>query len=403
MSTGSFDINLQDQAVIDDPFPVYEQIRAAGRVVPNGLLGVTMVPNYSDVLDVLHDTTTFSSRFYDPANAPSFFEGANTMIDTDPPDHTRLRKVAQKAFLRSGIAKLDAAIHQVVDGLLDDPALKAQLDAGQEIEIMEAFCRPVPASVIAILLGVPLSDLSQFAAWSHQLGEAAGVGRESLPDWPDVFARAEEAGGSMRLYLKDQLERHREEKHDDLLNDLLVANGEGTLTDGELIATCILLMIAGNETTTKLIGAGLRLLDSFPDQRRQLAEDPDLMTAAVEEMLRYEGVTHLQGRLVTADTEFAGESVKAGEIILVMFGAANRDPQAFEDPGRFDIRRRDNYHVGFGHGIHHCLGATLARTESRIALRAFLQRWPEYHTGDFQFGPVLLARGLDSLKLTVDA
>jgi cytochrome P450 len=402
MSSGVFDVNLQDQAVIDDPFPVYEQIRGTGRVVRNGLFGVTMVPNYADVLTVLHDTSTYSSRFYDPANAPSFFEGANTMIDTDPPDHSRLRKVAQRAFLRSGIAKLDAAIRQVVDGLLDDPTLKARLDAGEEVEIMEAFCRPVPASVIAILLGVPLGDLDEFAGWSHQLGEAAGVGRETQPDWPEVFARAEAAGGNMRLYLKDQLERHRRESHDDLLNDLLVANGEGTLNDSELIATCILLMIAGNETTTKLIGTGLRLLSQFPDQRRELATDPELMTGAIEEMLRYEGITHLQGRLVTQDTELAGEPVGAGEIILVMFGAANRDPQEFDAPDRFDIHRAGNYHVGFGHGIHHCLGATLARTESRIALQAFLARWPEYHTGDFSFSPVLLARGLDTLQLTTD-
>jgi cytochrome P450 len=205
----------------------------------------------------------------------------------------------------------------------------------------------------------------------------------------------------MRAYLKEQIDLHRRTENDDLINDLLVANEHGALDDRQLLATCILLLIAGNETTTKLIGSGLRVLASHPDQRQALVDDPGLMARAVDEILRFEGVTTLLPRLTTDDSTLADVDIKSGEVVLLLNGAANRDPEAFPDPSRFDVTRSPNHHVAFGHGIHHCLGNQLAHLEARVALSEFVRRFPDYGVGDFRFVPVFLARGLDSLQVTV--
>lgn len=216
----------------------------------------------------------------------------------------------------------------------------------------------------------------------------------------EVKARADEAGTAMRAYLEDQIEKHRRSTHDDLINDLLVANENGVLDDGELIATLVLLLIAGNETTTKLIGTGLLLLDQHPEQRRMLVSDPGLMAGAVEEMLRYQGVVHMLPRMATRDVEMGDAVIRSGDIVLL--AAANRDLDAFPDPNVFDITRSPNHHVGFGHGVHHCLGNMLARMEARMALSGFLSRFPDYQVKEYRYRPVFLARGLDSLVMTRD-
>ena len=393
------DINFDSIEVISDPFPFYEEIRAAGRVVRNDLLGVWMVPGYQDVLSVLHDPTRYSNALYGAVSDLNVLDGARIMINADPPEHTSLRKVAYQAFRRSSVAKLDGTIRQVVDRLLDDASVRERLASGQEVDVMEAFCRPVPATVIALLLGVPVSDLPLFVSWSDDLSAVMDSGQRNSPSWPETLARGEQAGAAMRAYLKDQIDIHRRTEHDDLINDLLLANEHGTLDDRQLLATCILLLIAGNETTTKLIGGGLRVLASHPDQRQKLVDDPGLTGSAVDEILRFEGVTALLPRLATDDSTLADVDIKSGEAVLLLNGAANRDPEAFPDPSTFDITRSPNHHVAFGHGIHHCLGNQLARLEARMALSGFVQRFPDYQVGDFRFVPVFLARGLDSLHV----
>jgi cytochrome P450 len=402
MTQVTVDLNLNAQEVVDDPYPHYEVIRGTGRAVMNGLLGVWMIPGHADVLSVLHDPSTFSSGAFASADTNTAMRGSPNMIMSDPPEQQRLRKVAQQAFSRRSVRTIEAAVGQIVDEVLDTANLADRWAAGETADVMDALCRPVPATVIARLLGVPSGDTEMFVAWSEDMSNATGEGREQFPDWPEVKARADDAGTAMRAYLEDQIEQHRRTEHDDLINDLLVANEHGVLDDGELIATLVLLLIAGNETTTKLIGTGLLLLDQHPDQRRQLVANPDLVASAVEEMLRFQGVVHMLPRMATRDFEMGDSVIRSDEIVLLLLAAANRDPDAFADPNRFDITRTPNHHVGFGHGIHHCLGNMVARMEARIALSGFLSRFPDYQVKEYRYRPVFLARGLGSLVISRD-
>ena len=400
MITAELDINFDLREIVTDPLATYDAIRAAGRVVRNSRLGAWMVPGYEDLLTVLHNTDVYSNAVYDMGENPPVLDGAEIMINADPPAHGPLRKVAQNAFLRRSLKAMDGTIQEVVDSLLDDLALKDQWSGGGEVDLVEAYCRPVPAQVIALLLGVPLSDLPKFIHWSEELAAYMDSGQRGTPEWPAVWQRAADSGEEMRAYLKEQIEQHRREQHDDLINDLLVANENGILDDRELLATCVLLMIAGNETTTKLIGTSLRLLGSHPEARRALVEDPKLIPEAIEEILRFEGVTTIVPRLVTKDTTLAGTDLAAGDVVLALLGAANRDPEAFPDPNTFDIRRHPNRHLAFGYGVHHCLGNKLARMEAAAALSNFLRRYPDYQLRDSAYRPVFLTRGLEFLNLS---
>jgi cytochrome P450 len=287
----------------------------------------------------------------------------------------------------------------VADTLLDAPELRDRLVGGHDVEMMDAFCRQVPAQVIALLLGVPLADLQMFIDWSDDLAAVMDSGQHDSDEWSSTLARGAASGNAMRAYLQEQIDLHRRHEHDDLINDLLVANGNGILDDRELLATCILLLIAGNETTTKLIGAGMRILGERPDHRQRVVDEPERIVGAIEEVLRYEGVTTILPRLVKEDSTLGGVDVEAGSFMLLLIGAANRDAAAFPDPTRFDIDRSPNHHLAFGHGVHHCLGNRLARLEAKIALSAFLDRFPQYGVADYCYKPVFLARGLDSLHI----
>lgn len=396
----SLTINFDAPEIIADPYPVYEQIRAAGRMVRNDLLGTWMVTGYQDVVSLFTNPPAFSNSIYAMPGGPDVLRGNSMMMDSDPPKHGPLRNVAYDAFRRSSVAKLEKTITEVVDSLLDDPALRERLAGGREVDLMTAYCRLVPATVIALLLGVPVTDIPAFLAWSDDLTKVMDSGQHSTPEYAEIVAAAERSGTAMWEYLQAQVDQHRQLEQDDLINDLLVANKGGILDDGQLLATCILLLVAGNETTTKLIGTGLRALAEHPDQRRDLVDDPSLTPGAVNEILRYQGVTAILPRVATMDTTFAGADVKAGEVIMALNAAANRDPAAFPDPARFDIRRSPNRHLAFGHGIHHCLGNQLARMEARIAFDGFLRRYPDYQVHSFHYAPVFLARGLDSLVIT---
>ena len=395
-------INFDAKDVIRDPFPVYEEIRATGRVVFNELLGIWMAVGFEDVSTALHDPTRYSNESYGGGTGGlDVMGGAKMMISTDPPEQIPLRKVAQQAFIRSGLRKLEGTIQSVVAETLDAAEVRDRLAAGQEVEMMDAFCRQVPARVIALLLGVPLADLQMFIDWSDDLSAVMDTGQSGTPEYEQTVARAGAAGDAMRTYLQEQIDLHRRTEHDDLINDLLVANGHGILNDAELLATCILLLIAGNETTTKLIGAALRLFAEHPDQSHAIVDDRKLLAGAVEEVLRFEGVTTLVPRIVKQDSTLGDAELSAGEWIILLLGAANRDPQEFRDPDRFDMRRHPNHHLAFGHGVHHCLGNQLARMETQLALTGFLDRFPHYEVSEYSYKPVFLARGLDALHVGV--
>ena len=396
-------INFDAKEVVRDPFPVYEEIRSQGTVVFNELLGVWMVVGYEDLNTALHDPARYSNEAYGGASGPvpEIINGARMMISTDPPEQIPLRKVAQQAFLRSSLAKLGQTIESVVGELLDSPEVRDTLAGGEEIEMMDAFCKQVPARVIALLLGVPVTDLRTFIRWSDDLTAVMDSGQHENPEWPTTVANARESGLAMRAYLQEHIDDHRASPKDDLIGELLVANENGILNDNELLATLILLLIAGNETTTKLIGSSLRSLADNPDQRALLAADPTKVVGAIEEVLRHEGVTTILPRVVKEDSSLGGEQLSAGEMVLLLVGAANRDGNAFADPARFDISRSPNHHVAFGHGVHHCLGNRLARMEAQIAVNGFLKRYPEYQVGEFAFAPAFLARGLEEMHNSV--
>jgi cytochrome P450 len=391
------DFNAMD--VIEDPFPSYEEVRAAGRVVRNELFGVSMVPGYEDVMTVLHDPTRYSSTVYVSEDTAPWFEGVQTMISSDPPEQWRLRKVAQRAFTRAGIAKLEETVRRVVDELLDGPEIRDAWSAGEWVEMMSTFCRPLPTTVISNLLGVPASDRSMFVAWSDDMIAAVGTGSDQLPNWPQIWARAKESGLAMGDYLQEQIDYHRRVECDDLMNDLLVANEQGILDDRELRAACILLFLAGNDTTAKLIGTGLLLFARYPNQRRHLIEHPDVIPGAIEEVLRFHGVPQAIPRLVVDDSTLVDVDLKPGEVVYALIGSANRDPNVFADGGRFDVTRHPNPHVGFGHGVHHCLGNMLARMEAKLALGGFLSRAPSYGVGEARYWPVFQVRGLQTLQV----
>ena len=396
-------INFDAKEVVRDPFPVYEQIREQGTVVFNEQLGVWMVVGYDDLSTALHDPNRYSNESYGGGGSavPEIMNGARMMISTDPPEQIPLRKVAQNAFVRGSLAKLEVTIRDVVEEMLDRAEVSDTLAGNGEVEMMQAFCKQVPARVIALLLGVPLEDLQTFIRWSDHLTAVMDSGQRDTAEWPTTVANARESGLAMRAYLQEQIDDHRRHQREDLIGDLLVANEHGILNDDELLATCILLLIAGNETTTKLIGASLQTLAAHPEQRRLLVDEPDRIVGAVEEVLRYEGVTTIVPRIVKQESSLGGQQLAPGAWVLLLLGAANRDPAAFADPARFDITRSPNQHLAFGHGVHFCLGNRLARMEAQLAVSGFLRRYPDYEVGDVEYAPAFLARGLEKMQISV--
>jgi cytochrome P450 len=392
-------INFDDPQVVREPRPAYEQIRSIGPVVFNDRLGVWMVVGYEECLTALHDPEHFGNHAYGgDSDAPDIIGGAKYMINEDAPEHIRLRNVARDAFLRRSLRQFEATIEKVVDDLLDGPQLTSW-PAGQELEAMGAYARMVPAMVIALLLGVPTEDVPLFVGWSDALTAAMNSGQKGTEEWEQTVAAANDAGQKLRAYLRAQVEAHEAVKSDDLINDLLEANEHGDLAPDEMLATLILLLIAGNETTTKLIGVALKMLGESPELRARLIDNPDLVSPAIEEFLRFEGVTATIPRVVRQEVTLGGVDLKSGEMLLLMLSATSRDPRQFEHPDDFDIDRDPNQHLAFGHGVHFCLGNSLARMEARLAITGWLRRFPDFTTREYEFAPAFFARGLQTLTL----
>jgi cytochrome P450 len=313
----------------------------------------------------------------------------------DPPDHTRLRGLVSKAFTPKVVESLRPRTQQVVDELID-----AALDAG-EIDLVEAFAYPLPVRVICDLLGVPHEDHQRFKAWSEAL--ARGLDPDFLLT-PDVIEARSEAIMQFSQYFFELLAERRRAPGEDLLSRLVEAEDGGvTLNEGELLATCILLLVAGHETTVNLIGGGTLALLRNPDQWTRFRDDQSLTRSAVEEMLRFVSPVQLTGRALLEDCEFGGVEFRAGDFAMLLLGSANRDPAAFEEPERFDIGRNPNPHLGFGFGIHHCLGAPLARMETQVALGALAERAPALAlaTDEVTYRTTVVLRGPESLPVSM--
>lgn len=288
----------------------------------------------------------------------------SNMLRTDPPDHTRLRRLVSKAFTARRVGELRPRVQEITDRLLDDVV------AAGRAELVADFALPLPVTVISELLGVPVEDRHDFQRWTDDML----LRRAEMPDPAVVNAAWEQ----MRSYLTKLLEAKRARPGDDLLSALITARDEEQrLNEDELIAMSFLLLVAGYITTVNLIGGGIAALLAHPDQLALLRDDPELLPGAIEEFLRYDGpVSPGIARFAREEVEIAGVTVPPGATVLIASAIADRDPARFADPDRLDITRRDNAHLAFGHGIHYCLGAPLARLEGQVAIGTALRRLP---------------------------
>ncbi len=380
-----------------DPYPIYEELRTQAPMHRSELLKGWVISHHSDVDAILRDHKRFSndSRKGNERQAIEELSDTPSMLGLDPPDHTRLRALVSKAFTPRAIEELKPRIESIVDELLDDAEAKAN---GQPIDVIEAVAWPLPATVIAELLGVPIEDREQFKAWS------ADVARTLEPTIsPEEMKLAEASNKKLHQFFEDLINERRADPREDMISQLIIAEDEGEkLTHEELIVTLELLLVAGHETTTNLIGNGLLTLLRHPRELAQLRDSGAGMENAVEELIRYDSPVQLDGRTALEDIEWRGETIKSGEQVILLLGAANRDPEAFPNPNELDLTREQNFHLSFSRGLHHCLGAPLARAEGQITFQRLLDRYPEISLAEEpEFRDHVVLRGLKSLPVNV--
>ncbi len=375
----ALDEQLVSPAFYQNPYPFYDELRAEAPVAYSEALGGWLLTRYDDVLATLHDTRHFSSQGRMLAALERLPDGSRAhfkpfedhftvgLISSDPPNHTRLRALVNKAFTPRVIEQLRPRIQQLVDELLDAVQPRRAMD------IVRDLAYPLPAIVIAELLGAPPEAREDFKVWSDGILAFQGMGVVT----PEVLEHSQRHLLAMRAFLIDLLTERRRQPQDDLLSRLAAAEMEGDrLTEAELLTTCVTLLTAGHETTTNLIANGLYTLLRHPDRLEQLRADPMLMSTASEEMLRYESPLQRNPRRVAEDLEYGGACLRRGDYVLQMLGAANRDPAVFPQPDQFQISRQPNRHVAFAFGIHFCVGAPLARLEAPLAIGTVLRRLP---------------------------
>jgi cytochrome P450 len=390
----------------DDPYPLFAQVRADGPVHE-----VTLADGHRAWLIVRHDEAKAAlnhpglSKDMHAALArdgavvaeglpgPAF---ARHMLSVDPPDHTRLRRLASAAFSRARIEALRPRVQAIADGLLDE--LDARSGA---VDLVQGFAFPLPFIVISELLGVPQPDRADLGTWITTLLAPAST--------PEPPAEAVAASEMVVRYLSELVARKRAEPGEDLVTDLVrAADEDDALTEQEILSTIFQLMVAGHDTTASLIGNGTVALLLHPAQRDALIADPALVPHAIEEILRWDApVPHSTFRYSTQDITLGATVIPAFTQVIISLAAANRDPDRYVDPHRFDITRADTNHLSFGHGIHHCLGVRLARLEGAIALTALLRRFPTMQLAvprtslHWNHGDGLVLRGLSELRVTL--
>jgi cytochrome P450 len=321
-------------------------------------------------------------------------EGKRPFLVLDPPDHTRLRGLVSKAFTVRTVEGLRPRVQQVVDELIDEIQRKG------EMEVIEDLAYPLPVIIICEMLGVPPSDHERFKGWSRDL--ARGLDPDFIQP-VEAIERRFETLQAFHEYFRELIARRRASPSDDLLTALVHAEEKGdSLDENELLAICTLLLVAGHETTVNLIGNGVLTLLRHRDQLERLWADRSLIKSAVEEILRFDPPVQFDGRVALIDIEVGGVTVAQGEQPLLILAAANRDPDQFEAPDAFDITRADNHHLSFGHGLHFCLGAPLARLEGQLALSTLVGRLPlmELAVDRPEYKENLILRGLAALPVT---
>lgn len=385
-----------------NPYPFYHQLRAADPVHWSGFLGFWVLSRYADCVMVLRDATRFSADPKDLAIDPRLLQGLGDdrplmqmqqkwMLLMNPPDHTRLRTLVTKAFTPRVVEGMRPYIQDLVDQLLD------AVQTARTMDVIADLAYPLPAIVIAGMLGVPVEDRDQLKGWSSTLARTLDP-----VVTPEILAAGDEATLAFIDYFSSLVAKRRQDPQDDLLSGLIAAEEQGDrLSEDELLATAILLFGAGHETTMNLIGNGLLALFRNPDQLEKLRRDPALIHSAVEEFLRYDSAVQMTARTAIEDLEINGRTVSKGQQVIILLGAANRDPVQFPDPDRLDIMRAENRHIAFSHGIHYCLGAPLARVEAQLAINTLLRRMPalQLQNEDLEWREMVTLRGLKALPV----
>lgn len=398
-------LDLRDPEYRNDPYPTLARLRATDPVHEDSM-GLLLVTRHADVVALNRDPRLgrdmrrwIGYPMLRPYVADSPLERCveQWMFSVDPPHHTRLRRLVASAFTPRAIAAMRPEIERVADDLL------AELEASGRpgaFDLLGAFAQPFPVRVIARILGLPIHSYEDLRRWSEAVARVI----EPTARRRDRLA-ANDANSELTTYLREQVAARRSNPGADVITTLIAATEDGDrLSEEELIAQLVLLFIAGHETTVNLIGNGMLALCRHPEQMRRLRDDPSLAAGAVEEMLRYESPVNTNGRVAHEDIEVAGKVIAAGRLVFCMLGAANRDPEVFPDPDRFDVARSPNPHTSFGGGPHFCLGAPLARLEGRIAIERLLARFPALRVDEaaVRWRELVNLRGLERLPLHVE-
>lgn len=387
---------LFDPAARADPYPHYRRWREnAPRHRAGGML---VLSRHDDCTAVLrnpafgHTEDDPPQRQQNPALVDENGRPVRSFLGLNPPDHTRLRRLVSAAFTPRRVAHLAPRVEVLARQHVDEVL------GGGPVDLIGSLAAPLPVIVISELLGVPAQDRDLFAGWSHAM--ARGLDPDFLLP-QDVLDQQARARAEFVDYFRELIAERRRHPGDDLLSGLVGVRDQGdALSEQELLATCVLLLIAGHETTVNLIGNGTLALLRKPEQLRRLRSTPDMAERAVEEMLRYDSPVQLTLRYALEDTELAGSPVPAGTFVLALLGAANRDPSAHDDPDRFDIAREPGRHLAFGQGIHFCLGAPLARLEGRIVFQELARRERTLQlAGEPEWKTNIVLRGMSQLPV----
>jgi cytochrome P450 len=398
-----------DERYAIDPWPLYEEIREHAPIHQSPR-GFWVLARHKDCLLVLGDKRVSSDgENVTAARRPEGFEARRIrgtidpmgqlerdhrpFLFRDPPDHTRLRGLVASAFTPRMIANLRERIEAISEELIDVAIEKGSIDAVEEIAY------PLPVRIICEMMGVPAHDVQRFSSWSQVL--ARSLDPDFLLSDQDRQERLDALGG-FAMYFFELLADRREHLGDDLLSQLVMAeDGGDTLSEGELLSTAILLLVAGHETTVNLLAGSILALLNSPDQKELLVQDPSLARNAVHEFMRFVSPVQLTGRAMLDDIEVAGTTLPKGSFVIMLLAAANRDPDVFADPNRLDIKRNDARHLGFGFGLHHCLGAPLARLEAEVVLPMLFSRTKDIRllTPKPRYRDNVVLRGLAKLPI----
>jgi cytochrome P450 len=386
MSANPFDQLLVAPDFLADPYPLLHRLREEDPVHWNEAIGGWILTGYDDILVSFKNTSQFSNENRllkataylseeKRANYKAFEDhyATRNLLHSDPPDHTRMKALITREFNVKVVEEMKPSIQKTVDRLLEAVQERGEMD------IVSELASPLPISVIAQILGVPLHDHHLFQLWADELLAFQGVNKPSEQD----LQSANKAISAMRPYIRKMIEERRVNPRNDLVSKFAVEEAlGGRLSESELIGTCVTLFVAGQETTISLISNTIWALLSHPDQLALLQRDPALITSTIEESLRFESPISRQPRLMKEDMELRGRKLLKGQMAFQMLNAANRDPAYFADPDKFDIRREPNKHLAFGYGIHFCVGAVLARAEGAIAVGTAIKRMPNLRLVD---------------------